>query len=190
MQFNSDLVQFFVDHRNVFLTKLFLAASFFGEVDCYVLIAILIYVMWDKKLAIRLSVVVLLTMSLNHILKIIIKNPRPFIREGTYLNKWAVSAANARELAAEYSTPSAHAMASSAFYSCLYAFIKNRYVRVVAVPTVILIGLSRPYLGVHYVEDILIGWAIGLSVALVAVKYAGQIGAVWNKGTSAQVPDF
>jgi hypothetical protein len=66
------LIQFLADHRNVFLTKFFLVASFIGDVEGYILIITLIYVIWDKQLAIRLSILVLLTMSLNHLLKIII----------------------------------------------------------------------------------------------------------------------
>jgi len=179
--FNITLIQFLADHRNIILAKFFLIASFVGDVNGYILVTTLIYVMWNKRLAIRLSVLLLLTMSLNHVLKIIIMNPRPFISEGTFLQKWAVSAESAKELAMEYSTPSGHAMAASAFYPYLYAFVKNRYIRVVAVLAIILIGLSRPYLGVHYLEDILLGWAIGLSVALVAIKYSEQISTVWNK---------
>jgi membrane-associated phospholipid phosphatase len=186
LPFNLTIVQFLADHRNVFLTKLFLAASFLGSAEWYVLIAILIYVVWDKKLAIRLSLLVLLTMSLNDVLKAIIRNPRPFIREGTYLKKWAVSAAAAKTLAAEYSTPSGHAMGSSAFYAYLYACIRNRYARIAAVLAIVLIGLSRPYLGVHYAEDIVLGWAIGLPVALAAAKLTGRLASIWNKRSYMQ----
>jgi hypothetical protein len=96
LPFSLTLIEFLADHRNVYLTRLFLAASFVGSANGYVLIAILLYVVWDKQLAIRLSVLVVLTMLLNDILKILIGNPRPFIREGTYLKKWAVSAATAK----------------------------------------------------------------------------------------------
>ena len=123
------LMQFLVDHRTVLLTKMFLFASFWGETNAYILVVTLIYVMFDKTLAVRLSVVVLLTMCFNHVLKIIIKNPRPFIRENTYLQKWAVSTENAKELAMEFSTPSGHAMGGSAFYSYLYASVENRFVQ-------------------------------------------------------------
>jgi membrane-associated phospholipid phosphatase len=181
LQFNLEFVEFLANHRNIYLTKLFLAASFVGEAWFYLLIIMLIYVIWDKQLAMRVSVLVLLTMSLNDLLKILIKNPRPFIREGTYLQKWAVSAADARNLAAEYSTPSGHAMGAAAFYSYLFAFIRNRWVRAAAVLAIVLIGFSRPYLGVHYGEDVLIGWAIGLFVAIAAAKCAGQTTAYWNR---------
>jgi type IV secretory pathway VirB2 component (pilin) len=120
-------------------------------------------------------------MCLNHVLNIIIKNPRPFIHEGTYLQKWAVSTENAKALAAEYSTPSGHAMAGSAFYSYLYASVENPFVRVIAVLAILATGFSRPYLGIHYPGDILIGWVIGLLVALVAIKRADRISEGWDK---------
>jgi len=181
LPFNMALMQFLADHRTVFLTRFFHAATFFGDFGGYILVATLIYVAWNKQLAIRLSVLVLLASSLNGVLKLIVKNPRPFIREGTYLSKWAVSPQGAAALATEYSTPSGHAMASSAFYSYLYACAGNRYVRVIAVMAIVLIGVSRPYLGVHYAEDVLIGWAIGLSVALLWIRYAEAICAAWSR---------
>lgn len=101
------LMQFLADHRTIPLTRFFLAATFFGNFAGYIFIATLIYVAWNKQLAIRLSVLVLLSSSLNDVLKLIVKNPRPFIREGTYLQKWAVSPQSAAALAAEYSPPPA-----------------------------------------------------------------------------------
>ncbi len=178
--FDIAFMQFLVDHRGLLLTKLFLVASFVGEPEGYILIVTLIYVMFDKILAVRLGVLVLLTMCLNHVLKIVIKNPRPFVREGTYFKKWAVSNNYAKGLAMEYSTPSGHAMAGAAFYSYLYAAVENRFVRVVAVAAILLTGISRPYLGVHYPGDILIGWVLGLSVGLVAIKFADEISDRWN----------
>ena len=181
LPFNLDLVQFFIDHRTGFLTSLFLLAATFGSASVYILFAILIYVAWDKQLAIRLSVLILFTMAFNDLLKLAIKNPRPFIREGTWQNKWAVSPQSVATLAAEYSTPSGHAMGSSAFYSCLYGLVHKRIVRAFAVVTIFLIGLSRPYLGVHHVEDVLIGWAIGITIALVSIRYAEAISSTWNR---------
>ena len=181
LTFNMAVMQFLADHRILLLTKFFLLASFVGQAEGYILVVTLIYVMFDKTLAVRLAVLLLLTMCLNHVLKIIIKNPRPFVHEGTYLQKWVVSTENAKALAAEYSTPSGHAMAGSAFYSYLYASIENRFVAVIAVIAILSTGFSRPYLGVHYPGDVLIGWVIGLLVALVAIKRTDRISDGWNK---------
>ncbi|MGD0142952.1 MAG: phosphatase PAP2 family protein [Rhizomicrobium sp.] len=181
LPFSMALMEFLAEHREPLLTKFFLFMTFLGEVNGYILIVTLIYVMFDKSLGVRLAVMLLLTMTLNHVLKILIKNPRPFIREGTYLQKWAVPADYAKELATEYSTPSGHAMAAASFYGYLYACVRNWYVRAIAVFAIVFIGLSRPYLGVHYLEDILIGWPIGLLVAAIAVRYGDGIAAAWNR---------
>jgi membrane-associated phospholipid phosphatase len=181
LAFDPALVDFFATHRTAALTKFFLAVSEIGTFNFYILIVTLIYVTWNKQLAIRLSVLLLLTSSLNGLLKLIIKNPRPFVREGTYLKKWAIPARNAATLSRDYSTPSGHAMSASAFYSYLYAFTRNRYFKVLAVVAIFLVGLSRPYLGVHYVEDVLLGWAIGLGCALAAIRYLEGLCARWNR---------
>jgi uncharacterized membrane protein (DUF485 family) len=118
---------------------------------------------------------------LNSFLKLVIKNPRPFVREGIYLTKWAVSARDSAALAGEYSTPSGHAMSAAAFYSYLFQCTRNRYFRVLAVAAILLIGFSRPYLGVHFGEDVLLGWALGIGCSVVAVKYLDVFCARWNK---------
>jgi membrane-associated phospholipid phosphatase len=181
LHFHLALVQFLADHRNVYLTHFFHAASFFGSATFYVFFTILLYVMWDKRLAVRLTVVVLLTMAFNDLLKILIKNPRPFVADGTYEKKWAVPPAEAKALALEYSTPSGHAMGSAAFYTYLLAFTRNRLIRVGIVLLIVLIGVSRPYLGVHYVEDVLLGWAIGLLFGLGASRYTGALANLWSE---------
>ena len=186
LPFSIAFIQFLADSRNDFLTIFFQFFTFIGEVEGYILVIALIYVMYDKKLAFRLSVLTLFMMSLNHFIKILIRNPRPFISEGTYAEKWAVSAEKAADLATEYSSPSGHAMAGSGFYSYLYASVKNRYVRILAILLLLLTGLSRPYLGVHYMEDVLTGWVLGILIALFSIKYAENIGNIWSKYSHKQ----
>ena len=181
LHFNIGLVEFLANHRTPALTHLFRGASLVGSSWVYVALVVLIYVEWDKRLAMRLSCVVLFTMSLNDILKIFIANPRPFVQEGTYLKKWAVSPSQAKVLAAEYSTPSGHAMVAANFYSYLCVFVGNRWFRTAFVLVVVLIGCSRPYLGVHYVEDVLLGWALGLATALVGARYSESFSALWER---------
>jgi membrane-associated phospholipid phosphatase len=181
LPFNFGLVELLADHRNFFVTKLANMAAFAGGVEGYILLATLIYMVWNKRLAIQLSVVMLGALSLNDLLKMLLGNPRPFIAQGTYLQKWAVSTKSARELATEFSTPSGHATGAAAFYGYLYGLVRKRVVRIIAVATILLIGISRPYLGVHYFEDVLLGWALGLAVALIAVGYAEVFASAWNR---------
>jgi membrane-associated phospholipid phosphatase len=178
--FNLALIQWIADHRNIGLTRLFLFFTAVGDTNGYIAVATVIYLIWDKKLAIRASILVLATICFNHILKIWIKNPRPFVTQGTYQREWAIPPQDAPGLALDYSTPSGHAMAAASFYPYLYAAVNNRVFRVCAVALPLLIGLSRPYLGVHYVEDVVIGWAIGFLLAVSGVKYGDLIEKRWD----------
>jgi undecaprenyl-diphosphatase len=72
------------------------------------------------------------------------------------------------------SFPSGHAMTSAAVYLTLGALLmriaKRRATKVYVIGTAMLVtflvGASRVYLGVHYPTDVLAGWLVGLSWAL------------------------
>lgn len=181
LPFSLGLVRFLADHRHSLLTPLFQLFTFLGEIEGYVLLIALIYVAYDKRLAFRLAVLTLVAMSLNHFLKTLIRNPRPFVADGSYAERWAVSPAKAADLATEFSTPSGHGMAGGAFYVYLYDSVRKRWVRIACVLLLLLTGLSRPYLGMHYLEDVVLGWLLGGALALGAIRYAEGIGRLWGR---------
>ncbi len=75
------------------------------------------------------------------------------------------------------SFPSGHSLNSMAIYGTLALLaarpLRRRAVRGLIVATgfmlPLLIGVSRPYLGVHYPSDVLAGWTAGLACALLAL---------------------
>jgi membrane-associated phospholipid phosphatase len=182
-----DLVRFLSEHRHPALTAIAQLFTFLGEIEGYVLLVALVYVAHDKRLAVRLAVLTLLAMSLNHVLKTFIRNPRPFA-DGPWAERWAVSPAKAADLVTEFSTPSGHGMAAGAFCTYLHQSVRSSAVRAASLALLVLTGLSRPYLGVHYLEDVLLGWLIGGAMAFVALRHAARIGTLWRRlGYGGQV---
>jgi undecaprenyl-diphosphatase len=93
--------------------------------------------------------------ALNFLLKSMFQRPRP-----TFL-----------PLVQEnfYSFPSGHAMNSFIFYTSLSFFIfrriRNKYLRIglifLSMMFILLIGISRVYLGAHYASDVVAGYVTG-----------------------------
>ncbi len=119
--------------------------------------------------------------ALNLVLKQLLARPRPPVVHPL------VSAAG-------YSFPSGHAMASLIAYGMLayFAILALRTWRArtgavcAAALLVLLIGFSRLYLGVHYVSDVLGGFAVGgvwLSTCITGMELVrrGEIGGLWRE---------
>jgi membrane-associated phospholipid phosphatase len=181
LHFHLEFVEAIARHRTPLLTDFFQMMSGIGSADFYTLLIMLVYVAWDKRLGVRLAYLLLVTVACNDLLKNIIRNPRPFVLDGSYRQRWAVTPAQAATLATEYSTPSGHAMSAGSFYSYLFLSVQKTWIRVVALLLILLIGFSRPYLGVHYGEDIVLGWAVGLGSALAGARFGTSVRDFWDR---------
>ena len=190
LDFSQEFVSQLASERTPALTLLMQGCSLLAELEGYMLVIVLLFVLYDKRLAIQSAVLVIVTMTLNHLLKIVIRNPRPFVEEDTYIQNWAIATQNVTDLVAEYSTPSGTAMAAAAFYILLLLKIRNTAFSVLCVVVILLNGISRPYLGVHYAEDIAIGWLLGIVIGIAGARYADQLTNWWSahqKGWHATV---
>ncbi len=127
-------------------------------------IIILLILIKDKKIALTIPANLLLITIINQILKLIIQRPRPI---GYRLIEIG-----------EYSFPSGHAMTSMALYGFLiylsYKLIKNKNLKIFFITAciliIIIIGISRIYLGVHYCSDVLAGWSISIIYLIIYIN--------------------
>ena len=86
------------------------------------------------------------------------------------------------------SFPSGHASTSMMFYTCLMVLICQRLhsrqmkwvVRVLASLFIVVIGMSRIYLGVHYPTDILGGWLMSGSILLLTFPIYDEVRFKWR----------
>ena len=96
---------------------------------------------------------------LNGFLKWIHQSPRP---------SWVHDKIHNTEKGFEpdYSMPSGHAQLSTMLVTMICFRYPNVYCFSILPLLVLAIGISRVYLGIHYVHDVLYGWAVGILFAL------------------------
>lgn len=106
-------------------------------------------------------------------LKFILQRPRPI--EFKIINETG------------YSFPSGHSMISMAFYGyiiyLIYNNIKNKYLKTALISIlsllIVMIGISRIYLGVHYTSDVCAGFLVSISYLIIYINFANKI--IMNK---------
>lgn len=108
----------------------------------------------------------IIAVLLNQTLKFLIQRPRP---EGFSL-----------VVESGFSFPSGHSMVAMAFYGLLaylaWRYEKDRILRwvwlVSLVSIVLMVGISRIYLGVHYASDVIAGFCISAAWLVLYIKLA------------------
>lgn len=143
--------------RNDVLTSIFKVITNFGGAYCLILVATLSAIfIKNKKVAFAVPTNLMIITALNLLLKNIVERPRP---EGYRLITET-----------GYSFPSGHSMISAAFYGLIIYFIwknvKDKKIKYISCALlgilIVLIGISRIYLGVHYASDVIGGFTISI----------------------------
>ena len=157
------------------LTPLWAVITFLGDEEFYLLLLPLTYWAISRRFGIRLGVMLLVTASLNGVLKLVFTTPRPsFLRPGL----GAVTETS-------FGLPSGHAQNATAIWGLLVAYLRSWPVRVGLLALIAGIAWSRIHLGVHFVEDMVTGVAVGavlvgmfLLLERPVVRWWSQVGQV------------
>ena len=161
--FDATVYTFIISFKTEILTETFKVITFMSSPIFLIIVSGLLFLIFKNKKYGLLSLCNLVFITLlNQILKFTFERPRPF--------EWMLIEEKG------YSFPSGHAMVSAAFYGILIYLIwqtkiKTTYKKIwtaLLAILIILIGLSRIYLGVHYASDIIAGFTISLSYVIIA----------------------
>ncbi len=170
----DDLVyNFIISFKSEALTTIMVFITGFSNAKLLVILSLitLIALIWKRKEPLYIVGTLSFAVVLNQILKYLIRRPRP-----SHLRLITESG---------FSYPSGHAMASTAFYGAMVLLLLNSSINkkvkyllsTTLIILIILIGISRIYLGVHYPSDIIGGWLISYLILhlliLVRSKYEG-----------------
>ncbi|MGM0875253.1 MAG: phosphatase PAP2 family protein [Bacillota bacterium] len=171
---------FFEKIRSPIITELYLFISDVGSIKYTLPICIIIAILLLIKRKV-IDVVFLFSMfysvrQLNYLLKEVYIRDRPSF--------------NAVYEASHYSFPSGHAMNSTAIYGFLCYLLIIHYTKnnkqknlllIVTIILISLIGISRIYLGVHYLTDILAGFSAGFAWFIVMTTLLAKINRLFDK---------
>ena len=123
--------------------------TFLGDEQFYLVAIPLVYWCIHKELGTDLAVLLILSSSVNCLLKSFVKHNRPFWEDARLQ----------LDSASSFSTPSGHAQGSAALFGYLAWFTANRRRGVLWIVIlgllILLVALSRVYLGVHFPGDVL-----------------------------------
>lgn len=166
-ELDNTVYNFITQTMNTNLTGIMIFASFLGSAITVIVLSLgFIFLLKNKKDAKYITTNLVLVFLLNRILKLIVARERPSVL---------------RLVSEEgYSFPSGHSMVSMGFYGFLiYLSYKNIKSKKIKIPLIIflsmlilLIGISRIYLGVHYATDVIGGFIIGIVYLFIYIKFA------------------
>jgi len=123
-----------------------------GYEEFFILLLPALYWCFDQMVGLRMGLVLLMSNAFNTFFKFLFHNPRPF---------WISDQVKNLSHETSFGLPSGHAQIAASVWGWLAVEIKKRWFSILALILIFLIGVSRLYLGVHFLSDVLLGWLLG-----------------------------
>jgi membrane-associated phospholipid phosphatase len=139
--------------------------SFLGTTEFYLLLMPLVYWVVSPRLGLRVFLIATMTPFLVLLFKVAFHEPRP---------SWL---GEVQALAEEdtYGIPSFHSALSLAVWGHLAAAGRRPWLWALAAALIVLIALSRMYVGVHFPHDLIFGWLIGAAVLWFVARRGARV---------------
>lgn len=143
--------------------------TFTGSTDFFLLVLPALYWLVSRTLGVRMATLLLLTIIVGSILKIAGHGPRPYwIAPQVHLLSGPERT---------FGLPSIHSMNAVVMWSLLAQYIDRLWGWIVALLLIIVAGVARVYLGVHFPSDVLAGWAVGIVILALWWQLSDPVGA-------------
>ena len=163
--FDDSLREFIMGHQNPAMRNFMGYVSLLGDWPAHTAVGLLLLgLAWRRssKEWTRIFLAMLLAMMLAGVAGTVIKRTVPRARPSVHTEtRWG----GPRFSSKYHSFPSGHVGASTAFFGVL--LIARRRIGLACLPIPILIGLSRMYIGAHYLSDVVCAAVLGFLCALV-----------------------
>ncbi len=158
-EFQLNIIRFIQQAMTPILDRVAEGITMLGEEEFLIVAIAFIYLVLNKKFGQKIVYIMLASMTLNTVIKNLVQAPRPIGEPGIITIR--------AETAGGYSFPSGHTQNISTFLGGVMNKIKKSWFTVLSIVLIILVAVSRLYLGVHYPIDVIIGAGLGVAVALI-----------------------
>lgn len=154
-------VVLFLQNLGEWLKQPMLAFTFLGQEQFFLALLPFLYWCVDARLGIQVAVMTVLSNFAVTTLKLAIRMPRPF---------WVDARVQPWSAETSFGMPSGHATSAAAIWGTMAAFLRRKWTTILIILIIFFIGISRVYLGMHFLSQILLGWLLGSLLLLVMIR--------------------
>ncbi len=164
----------------------FKVLTMLGETVFFLMLMPFLYWCLDRSLGLRLTILFLLSAYLNTVAKVLAGQPRPFQYDPRVKQLFSAGGGG---------FPSGHTQSAVIVWGFLAVRYRKMWLWGIALLLIILIPLSRVYLGVHFPTDLLGGYVLGALFLVLYLRLEGRAGAwldkkgfAWQLGAALGMP--
>ena len=159
----------------VWFTPIMKFFTFLGNEEFYLLIMPLFVWSLDYGTGIRLGVMLMISNGLNFFLKTLFQQPRPY---------WvSAKIQNMTSPMVSFGLPSGHSQNAASVFGLLSTCAKQKWLKSILYFIILMVGVSRLFLGVHSLLDILFGFLVGILILWIFLKVEKKVVKAFNRLT-------
>lgn len=145
-------ITLFLQSLGSWLAVPFQAISFLATEEFIIMLLPLIFWSIDSILGVRMAFMLVISGSFNNYFKVLFHSPRPF---------WFDARVKSYSMETGFGLPSGHSQNAASLFGMMAATVRKKGFTIAVLVVIFLVGLSRLYLGMHFLRDVLSGWLLG-----------------------------
>ena len=158
MTFEIELIRWMQSLGNGFWDAFFTFWTFFGEETVIIALMGFLYWCWDKKSGEYVGLTVFASQVANSVLKLGFQRLRPFQVDSSIRNVRPSTATG-------FSFPSGHTQGAASVFGSVALWFRKRWLSIASAVVIVMVAISRMYLGAHFLTDVLVGGLLGIGIA-------------------------
>ncbi len=171
------IILWFQSWRTDLVTSLFQPFNWAGGETFFLILLTIVYWTISKSVGRRLTIIFLFSTWLNAFCKSWWERPRPYQVSEKVKVPYLVGG---------YGLPSGHTQTATTVASVLMAETRKKWALILLFLYMFLMGISRMVHGVHFPQDVVIGWILGVAVVIILLMLEKRFKPLLDTLTLAQ----